>query len=210
MSVYGDKPDMILSGTFGGPLPLINNATFFLSGWYEKTHYLFNQAQPFYENLNFSGKFTYHISSASKISVTARYTELSGINRYDRRESVMSLGLDRTNDPNQTRENRFVFESVEGIAWTASQEANHLTHWPYLDRMSITNRFRNQLIVKLTHALSSKTFFDLSVSFNNFRIHGSPPASRDTNQTVTLRDSEGNAAVLTGEYAAAPKGDRPI
>jgi len=206
MSVYGDKPDMVLSGTFGGPIPIIDNATFFLSGMYEKTHYLFNQAQPFYENLNFSGKFIYHISSASKISVTARYTELSGINRYDRKESVMSLGLDRSNDPDQTRENRFVFESVEGIAWTAADEANHLTHWPYLDRMSITNRFRNQLIVKLTHALSSKTFFDLSVSFNNFRIYGTTPAPRDTNQTVTLRDREGNIALLTGEYADAPNG----
>jgi len=206
MSGYGDKPDMILSGTFGGPLPFINNATFFLSGWYEKTHYLFNQAQPFYKNLNFSGKFTYQISPASKISVTARYTELSGINRYDRKESVMSLGLDRTNDPNQTRENRFVFESVEGIAWTAAQEQAHLTPWPYLDRMSITNRYRNQLILKLTQAISSKTFFDLSLAFNNFRIHGTTPALRDTSQIVTLYDGEGNSAILGGEYADAPKG----
>jgi hypothetical protein len=210
VSDYADKSDYIVRGTFGGPVPLLDNTTFFLSGIYEKSYYLFNQAQPFYDNMSLSGKISAKISPTMKISLTGRYSQLSGINRYDRKESVMSLGLDRQDNPEQTRENRYVFESVEGIAWTAAQEQAHLSPWPYTDRMSISNRFKNQWGLKFTHTLSAKTFYDVSLMFSNFRIYGTPPALRDTNQTVILRDSFGNNAALTGEYALAPEGYWPV
>jgi hypothetical protein len=209
VSDYADKSDYIVRGTFGGPIPLVDNTTFFLSGIYEKTYYLFNQAQPFYDNMSLSGKINAQISPTMKISLTGRYSQLSGINRYDRKESVMSLGLDRLDNPSQTRENRYVFESVEGVAWTAGEEQAHLTPWPYVGRMSVTDRFKNQWALKFTHTLSAKTFYDVSLMFSNFRIYGSPPALRDTNQTVILRDSFGNTASLTGEYALAPEGYWP-
>jgi hypothetical protein len=209
-SEYGNKSDYIVRGTVGGPVPLVNNTKFFFSGIYEKTYYLFNQAQPFYDNMNLTGKITTQLSPKIKISLTGRYAEVSGINRYDRKESVMSLGVDRQDDPNQTRENRYVFENVESIAWVAATEQAHLSPWPYVDRMSISERFKNQWSIKLTHTLNSKTFYDLSVMFSNYRIYGSPAALRDTNQTVTLKDKFGNIATMTGEYALAPNGYWPV
>jgi len=210
VSTYGDKPDYIVRGTFGGPVPIVQNTTFFLSGIYEKTYYLFNQAQPFYDNMSLSGKISMQISPRMKISFTGRYTQVSGINRYDRKESVMSEGLDRRDDPDQTRENRYVFESVESIAWTAAREQAHLTPWPYVGRMSVSDRFKNQWSLKFTHTLNPKTFYDLSLMLSNYHIYGSPPALRDTNQTVVLEDRYGNIANLTGEYALAPQGYWPI
>jgi hypothetical protein len=208
-SNYGDKPDYIVRGTLGGPIPLVKSTKFFLSGIYEKTYYLFNQAQPFYGNMSLTGKITTQLLPKMKISLTGRYTEVSGINRYDRKESVMELGMDRQDDPNQTRENRYIFENVEGIAWAASQEQAHLTPWPYAGRMSVSERFKNQWSLKFTHTLNSKTFYDLSFMFSNFRVYGSPPALRDTNQTVILQDNFGNTATITGEYALAPEGYWP-
>ena len=203
---YDDKPDLNYRGTFGGPVPFLKNTTFFLSGRYEKTYYLFNQASPYYDNLGFSGKITSHITPNLKLSFTGRYMELMGINRYDRRDPEMGLGIDVLSDPNQTRENRYVFESVEDIAWTTYREAQHLSPWPYVDMMSISNRFKNQYGLKLTHALSRSTFYEVSLLSSNFRVYGSPRAERDTTRTVTLRDRQGNTAVLTGEYALAPDG----
>ncbi len=209
VSKYGDKSDVIYSGTFGGPIPLLKNITFFLSGLYEKTYYLFNQAQPFYDNLNLSAKITTHITPDIKLNFTARYTELSGINRYDRREFSGAIDPSRIANPDQTRENRYVFESVEDIAWAASVEQTHLSPWPYVDKMSISNRFKNAWSLKLTHALSAKSFYEVYLMYNSFRIYGAPPPLRDTTQTVTLTDSQGNFATLGGALASAPGGFWP-
>jgi hypothetical protein len=119
----------------------------------------------------------------------------------------MSLGIDRLADPLQTRENRYVFESVEDIAWTASVEQAHLTPWPYLDRMSISNRYKNQWGIKLSHVFNRNTFYEVSLMYNTFRVYGTPPSLRDTTQIVTLRDKQGNVAILNAEYAVAPIGN---
>ncbi len=200
---YGDKPDLNLRGTFGGPVPYLEKTTFFLSENYEKSYYLFNQAVPYFKHFDLTGKVTSSILPNLKVSYTHRYVENGGINRYDRKEVDRELGYD---DPQGTRENRYLFENEEDIALTAAGEANHLTHWPYLDRMSIATRIRNQSGFKLTHTLSPKTFYEVSVWYNDLRANGGPPPLRDTTQTVTLRDEDGNVAVLTGEYALAPVG----
>ena len=200
---YGDKPDLNIRGTFGGPLPYLQRTTFFLSGSYEKNYYLFNQAVPYFKHFDLTGKVTSSILPNLKVSFTHRYVEKGGINRYDRKDLDRELGYD---DPLGTRENRYLFENEEDIAFTAGGEANHLTHWPYLDRMSIANRIRNQSGIKLTHTLSPSTFYEVSIWYNDLRANGGPPSLRDTTQTVTLRDEDGNTAVLTGEYALAPAG----
>ncbi len=203
---YGNKSDMNLRATFGGPIRLVKNSTFFLSGNYEKNYYLFNQAVPFYKNLNFSEKAAFQITSSIKLVLTNQYTELSGINRYDREDTESSLSIDRRTNPDQTRENRYVFENVDGIAWTAAQEQAHLSPWPYTDKMSISNRYKNQWGLRLTQALGPKSFYEILASYSDFRISGVIPKLRDTTQTVTLRDSQGNTAILTGQYALAPVG----
>jgi hypothetical protein len=202
---YGDKPDLNFRGTFGGPVPFLKNTYFFLSGRYEKVYYLFNQAVPYYMNTGFTGKITSHITNNLKLSFTERYMELSGINRYDRYDFEGGLDPTMRADPSQTRENRYVFENVEDVAWTAAEQA-WLTPWPYVDRMSISNRFKNQYGLKLTHQLSPKTFYEVSLLYNDFRIYGGPPPLRDTTVTVTLKDDQGNTAVLEDEYALAPAG----
>ncbi|MHA2401931.1 MAG: hypothetical protein ACXADH_02985, partial [Candidatus Kariarchaeaceae archaeon] len=54
--------------------------------------------------------------------------------------------------------------------------------------------------------LSAKTYYELSFTYSRFRINGAPPPARDTTQTITLADSQGNTAVLGGELALAPEG----
>jgi hypothetical protein len=200
---YGNKPDLNIKGTFGGPVPFVDLTTFFLSGYYERSYYLFNQAYPYFKHFDLTAKLTTSVLPNLKISLTHRYTEKGGISRYDRKDVDRELEND---DPLGTRENRYLFENEEDIALTAAGEANHLTHWPYVDRMSIASRFRNQTGIRLTHALSPSTFHELSLSFNDFRTHAGLPPLRDTTQTVTLRDEDGNVAILTGEYALAPAG----
>jgi hypothetical protein len=201
---YGDKPDINMRGTFGGPVPFLDRTTFFLSGNYEKNFYLFNQTLPYYKNYGIVGKFTTTLIPNVKLSLTQRYVEVSGINRYDRKDVATDLTM--SDDPQTTRENRYLFENVEDVAWTAAGEANHLTHWPYLDRMSIANRFKNQLALKVSYTLNPKTFMEFTVTHSNYRALSSPPTLRDTTAVITLSDDDGNTAILTGEYALAPMG----
>jgi hypothetical protein len=202
---YGDKPDMNIRGTFGGPVPFLKNTRFFLSGRYEKSYYLFNQASPFYNNIGFDAKITSNITPNLKFSFTGRYMELMGINRYDRRNASMSQGIDNLQNPEQTRENRYVIEGVEDIAWLCSAEQARLTPWPYLNKMSISNRYKNQYGIKLSHMLSKNTYYEVSLITSNYRIYGNPPSPRDTTVVKTLV-ANGDTALLSGKYALAPEG----
>ena len=80
---YGDKPDMVLSATFSGPVPFIDNTTFFSSYRREKDYYLYPGVRDHFFDQNGMFKITTRPNSSMKFSFTSRYTETTGLNRYD-------------------------------------------------------------------------------------------------------------------------------
>jgi hypothetical protein len=205
ITTYGDKPDLNIGATFGGPLPFFPRTTFFTSARYERTYYLYPGAIDHYGDSGFMAKVTSQIVPSMKLNLTYRYTETVGVNRYDREHVMENLGIMDASDPaSGGLERRFVYDGVAPVAWDG------MGGWPYMSTMSISERFRQQYGLSLTHTLTPSTFYEISIRYSNFRVHGAPADQRDTTATVTLKDAEGNAVTLSGEYADAPLDYWPI
>ena len=206
---YGDKPDTYLTATFGGPVPFLKNTTFFTSGRSEKTYYLYNGATDFYTDKGLMGKITSHITPGLKLNFTYRYTESVGVNRYDREYIMENIGMVDGTSQTETMSNherRFLYNSVEQVAYSG------MGGWPYTNKMSISKRIRNMFGFTLTHALSSRTFYEINLLYSDYRISGKPLAVRDTTATHTLVDPADPTYELTlsGPYAMAPELNWPF
>jgi hypothetical protein len=190
---YGDKPDSYLSATFGGPIPFLKNTSFFTSVKRDRSYFLYNGPIDYYQDTNLMAKITSRITSNMKLNFIYRYIEYAGPNRYDRRFLMEQQGIVDAANPNGGNELRYVIDSAEGVAWSG------FGGWPYVDMVSISNRYRNQYGLTFTHALSQKTFYDIGLTFNYFKVHGSPGKQRDDTAVKAFGD-----ATLEGPYAMAP------
>jgi len=203
---YGDKPDINLTATFGGPVPFIKNTTFFSSARKEKTHYLYNGATDYFSDSGLMAKITSQITNNMKLSFIYRYTESDGVNRYDRRYVLENSGIIDQSDPIAFHERRYMYNSVEQVAWSG------MGGWPYVNKMSLSNRIRNLYGFTFTHVLGQRTFYEIKLLYSDFRINGAPTQLRDTTATITFIDpSDPDYQVtLGGEYALAPDGHWPF
>lgn len=208
---YGDKPDGILNATFGGPVPLLKNATFFSSYRREKDYYLFPGVRDHFFDQNGMFKLTVHPTSNMKLVFNTRYTETSGCNRYDYYLYDRNWDMSTTN-PNFHTEKRYLYESVEQVAYAG------YSGYPYVGWVAQTTHIRNQYGITFTHTLSSRTFYEVKLLANNFRADGGM-VFRDTTKTVTLIADRSYPATqgvgkdtlaLTGAGATAPLGYWPL
>lgn len=204
VSKYGHKPDLNFTATFGGPIPFLKNTTFFTSVRRENTNYLYNGSTDHFSDGGVMAKITSHIIPGMKINLTCRYTETIGVNRYDRRLVMEQHGIVDQNNPGggTGAERRFLYQGVEAGAWSS------MGGFPYADRMSISERYRNSYGITLNHTLSSRTFYEINLLYSNYRVHGAPPELRDTTATKTFVNPADTTyrVTLKGEYALAPDG----
>jgi hypothetical protein len=202
---YGDKPDGILSATFGGPVPFIKNLTLFSSFRREKDYYLYPGVRDNFFDQNGMFKLTFHPTTNMKLVFNTRYTETTGCNRYD--YYLYDEGFDFSSiNPDFQSEKRYLYESVEQVAYSG------YSGWPYVGWVGVTTHIRNQHGLTLTHTLSSRTFYEVKLLVNNFRANGGM-VFRDTSQTVTLianrsypatQGAGQDSVVLSGADATAP------
>ncbi|MFQ6116021.1 MAG: carboxypeptidase-like regulatory domain-containing protein, partial [bacterium] len=80
---YGQKSDYVLSATFGGPVPFLKKTTFFSSYRREKNYYLYPGPLDHFFDQNGMFKITTRPTANTKLSLNFRYTETTGLNRYD-------------------------------------------------------------------------------------------------------------------------------
>jgi hypothetical protein len=177
---YGDKSDMVVNATFGGPVPYLKNTTFFTSYRREKNYYLYAGPLDHYFDQNGSFKLTSNLTNNMKLSLTYRYTESSGLNRYDYYLMEASRGDLSAVDPDFQTEKRYLFESVEQVAWSG------YGGWPYTGEIGMSDRITNQYGITFTHQLSPRTFYEIKLMATNFRAFGRQGSLRDTSATVTL------------------------
>jgi hypothetical protein len=199
---YGNKSDYVLNATFGGPVPLLENTTFFSSYRTEKNYYLYPGPLDHFFDQNAMFKLTTHPSKSTKLSFNFRYTESTGLNRYDYYRDEASRGDFSTIDPDFQTEKRYLFEGVDQVAWSGYGA------WPYTAQIGHSTRFRRQFGLGFTWTLNSRTFCDFKVLYNNFHSYGNQSAERDVAAEVTLTDpaDPDYTVTLTGPHALAPLG----
>ncbi|UCD38026.1 MAG: TonB-dependent receptor [Fidelibacterota bacterium] len=199
---YGDESDMVISGTFGGPIPFIKNTSFFTSFRREKSYYLYPGPLDHYFDQNGLIKLTTRPSKSIKVSAHFRYTEKTGLNRYDYYRSEAQTGDLGIMSPDFQSEKRFAFEGVEQVAWSGYGA------WPYTCQMGIFSQYRHQYGLTFTHQLSPRTFYEVKLLADYVRTHGDQPPLRDTSLVVILTDPNDPTArvTLTGPMAQAPLG----
>ncbi|MFC1481373.1 carboxypeptidase-like regulatory domain-containing protein [Candidatus Neomarinimicrobiota bacterium] len=203
---YGKEPDMVLSATLGGPVPLLKNTTFFSSYRREKNYYLYPGPLDHFFDQNGMIKLTTRPVKSIKISLTARYTESTGLNRYDYYRDESLRGDLGTINPDYQSEKRYAYEGVEQVAWSG------YGGYPYTANIGSSTRLRNQYGLTLTHQISPRTFYELNILSNLVRSNGGQTALRDTSLEVTLSDPNDPTATvtLTGSMAEAPLGYWPV
>ena len=203
---YGEKPDLVMSATFGGPVPFLPNTTFFSSYRREKAYYLYPGVLDHFFDQNGMGKLTTHVRPNMKLSLKYRYNESRGLNRYDYYLMEASRGDLGAVDPDFQTEKRYQYEGVEQVAWSGYGD------WPYVGQMGFSTRYRNQLGLTFTHLLSSRTYYEVHLLADDFRSVGGQGDLRDTTATLTLTDplDPDYTVTLEGEYALGPVGYWPV
>ncbi len=203
---YGEEQDKVLNTTFGGPIPFLKNTTFFTSYRREKNYYLYAGPLDHFFDQNGMMKITSQLNPNMKLSLNFRYTETTGLNRYDYYLMEASRGDFSAINPDFQTEKRYVYEGVEQVAWSGYGA------WPYTGQIGMSDRYRNQYGLTFTHMISPSTFYELKLMATYFRSYGRQGTLRDTSATVTLVDpaDPGYSVTLRGPHALAPLGYWPV
>ncbi len=202
---YGHKSDLVLSTTFGGPIPFLKNTSLFASYRREKNYYVYPGPIDHFFDQNAMAKVTTHLTPNMKLSFNFRYIESIGANTHDKYRSEDVRDLSEI-DPKASDQVRYQMEGVEQVARAGFG-------WPYTGHMATSTRFYNQYGLTFTHTLSSRTFYEVKLMANYFRSFAGPSSYlRDTTATKTFVDPEDPDYTVTlgGPYAMAPIGFWPI
>ncbi|MBN2411915.1 TonB-dependent receptor [candidate division KSB1 bacterium] len=166
---YANKPDYILDGSIGGPVPLIN-ATFLLSQHYENLQlaYPFSRKNSILSSTQ--GNVSFRLSPSAKLTWTNLYTLERGI---------------------ATQEDNYSFGMVTGTA-----EGNVLARdirWQMLyNPYGINPIERNTYYsgLNLSYALSPSTFYNISFSGSYYDTFQGVEKYRDTSLKYTIGNVE--------------------
>jgi outer membrane receptor protein involved in Fe transport len=167
-------PDFILDGGFGGPVPLVSKKLgglrFFVSHNRERDMYLVPLSREAVDQNSTQLKLTSNITSSIKLTVGALYSELFGVNNNN--------------------------NGLPGYFSTTNELASAIAGNTYKDAIVYgtdywcpTSIYRHSLSLRLTHTLSSKTFYEASLErFGSF-YKTIPRDMRDTSRVVKFGSS---------------------
>jgi outer membrane receptor protein involved in Fe transport len=164
-----NKPDYIIDGSFGGPVPLIGpklgNLRFQATHVREQDMFIYPLSRDAY-NENYSRlKLTSDITSKIKLVLSGLYGEVHSVSPYN-----------WTTLPN----GRILRDQSEIADLLTATEGRAILYMPgYFSPSSV---YRQIYGAQLTHMVSTKTFYDLSLQYNKSRNNTFKTSDRDTSQ----------------------------
>ncbi len=161
------RPDYVVDGIFGGPVPFIGPALgdlrFTLSHFQEREMFIYPLSRDNYLDNSTQLKLTSDISPMIKLLVTGLYSEVYSVSPYDWTTTPTGRVL---------RYNSEVADLIE----SSSGDAKLYMPGYY----SPSNIYRTMTGFKWTHMLSAKTFYEINLQHNINRYKTYQMALRDT------------------------------
>jgi len=161
------KPDYVLDGSFGGPVPVIGkrlgDLRFFLSHFQEREMFIYPLSRDSYVDNSTQLKLTSDINPTLKLILTGVYSEVFSVSPYDWTTTPTGRVL---------RYNSEIADLIE----SSSGDAKLYMPGYY----SPSDIYRSMFGFKLTHTLSPKTFYEISFQHNINRYKTYQMALRDT------------------------------
>ncbi len=160
------KPDYIVDASLGGPIPIVSRTLgdlrFFFTHYREQNMLVFPLSRDAYSENQTQLKLTSNISPKIKLIVNGLYGEVRSVSPYN-----------WTTTPTGD-----VLKGVEEVADLAN-DAEVLYIPGYYSPADI---YRSMVGVKMTHVLSQKTFYDVSVQFKTSKYNTFQTELRDTSK----------------------------
>lgn len=161
------KPDYVLDGSFGGPIPFLSDKfgdlRFYLSHFREREMFVYPLSRDSYENNTTQLKLTADITPMMKLTITGLYGEVHSVSPYAWTTTPTGRVLQT---PYQ----------VADLVNSSSGDA--MLYVPgYYSPASV---YRNMVGVKLTHMLTPKTFYVVSLRNSINRYNTFQMTVRDT------------------------------
>ncbi|MDZ7263054.1 MAG: TonB-dependent receptor [candidate division KSB1 bacterium] len=162
-----NKPDYVVDGIFGGPIPVIGPALgdlrFTLSHFQEREMFIYPLSRDNYLDNSTQLKLTSDINPMIKLLVTGLYSEVFSVSPYDWTTTPTGRVL------------RYNSEVADLIS---SSSGDAILYMP--GYYSPSNIYRTMLGFKWTHMLSAKTFYEINLQHNINRYKTYQMALRDT------------------------------
>lgn len=162
-----EEPDYYIDAGFGGPMPFVSkslgNLRFFVSHTREKEMFIFPLSRDAYSVNNTQAKFTSDITDNMKLVVTGLYGETHSVSPYSWTTTPTGRVL-RTDG------------EVANLANDAS-----VIYMP--DYYSPSSVYRTMVGTQLTHVLSPKTFYEVSLQHMRNQYNTFQATLRDTAKT---------------------------
>jgi len=167
------KPDYVIDLGVGGPVPFISkklgDLRFHLSHFREREMFVFPLSRDSYSDHNTQLKLTADLSSSMKLSVIGLYGEIYSVSPYS-----------WTTTPTGR-----VLRGQEEVAnLVGSGSGSSVIYMP--GYYSPTTIYRSMIGAKLTHVLSPKTFYEISVQNKRSRYDSYQMSERDTTRKFEI------------------------
>ena len=162
-----EKPDYVIDLGLGGPFPFISEKLgglrFHLTYFNEKDMFIFPLSRDGYSNNHTQLKLTSDLNSSMKLTLTGLYGEIHSVSPYNWQT---------------TPTGRVITTQEEVASLLNSNSGNSMLYMPgYYSPASI---YRNMFGIKLTHVLSSQTFYEVNLQHNINRYNTFKMTTRDT------------------------------
>jgi len=163
------KPDYTIDVGLGGPVPFVSQVLgdmrFFATYFEEREMFVFPLARESYNDRHGQIRLTSNITPSIKLSITGLYGEFHSVSPY----TWMTTPTGR------------LVRSQSEVAGLASSSALYMPG--YFSPGSI---YRNMIGMKLTNAISPKTYYEVRVQYNSNRHNVFQIADRDTTRKYEL------------------------
>jgi len=167
------KPDYVVDVGFGGPVPLVSSSLgdlrFYATYYEERDMFVVPLSRDSYGEQHGQIRLTSNISPSMQLNITGLYGEVHSVSPYD-----------WTTTPTGR-----VLRSQSEVANIAGNSPEIVYMPGYYSPSSI---YRTMIGVKLTEALSERTYFEVSFQYNENRYRTFQMEDRDTSRQHELWD----------------------
>ncbi len=164
-------PDWIFDGSFGGPLPFLSDKLgdlrFYVSHKREREYFLFPLVREYYSDNTTQLKLTSNINRDIKLMLTANYGEVASLN--DNNNGLSGY-----------------LRSTDGLASLVYGNTYQDAIVYGTDYWCPTDIYNHMFAAKMTHTLTPKTFYEVSLERTGVLYRTEPARLRDTSPAITI------------------------
>ena len=175
-----DRPDYTIDGGFGGPVPgvgrYLGDLRFFASYRQEEDQYIVPLTRDAYSENNARLKLTSDIASGMKLVVEGMFGTQKGTNQENRNSDATLIRQDG---------DREEIYGDNGLAGYSPSEDGMFGSGAY----SLSDIDHNMVAAKLTHSLSERSFYEVSLQRMQSEYFSRPPRTRDTSCAFNVTDT---------------------